>query len=190
MLDRCRHRPSIASHADWVQDRLRRTIEFIGGHADVWAVFRDGELLADVVDQLSAPFRSERVTKVAGVEARGFILGASVATALGAGFVAVRKAEGLFPGPKVERVTESPDYRGQIHRLRMQSAAVSAGDRVLVVDDWVETGNQAVAVASMIAECGASLIGVSVVVDQLTDERRAQLGRVHSLVRADDLNQT
>jgi adenine phosphoribosyltransferase len=153
----------------------------------MWAIFRDASLFADVVDALAKPFESLGITKVAGIESRGFILGAPVAVQLGAGFVAIRKSGGLYPGPKVERATSDPDYRGNVHSLRVQRAALHSRDRVLLVDDWIETGTQAAAARSMIEDCGAELVAISVVVDQLSDQRRTDLGVVRSLISADEL---
>jgi adenine phosphoribosyltransferase len=156
-------------------------IEFIGDHADVWRWFRDGRVFARVVSDLASPLGALGLTKIAGVEARGFILGAAVASRLSLGFAAIRKSGGLYPGPKVVGATTTPDYRGMRHSLRLQRAAVEAGDRVVLVDDWAETGNQALAARSMIEECGGLWAGLSVVVDQLSDERRAALEPVRAL---------
>jgi adenine phosphoribosyltransferase len=60
---------------------------WIGGHADVWAVFRDAEALRTVVAALAEPFRAEGITAVCGIESRGFLLGGAVAVELGVGFV-------------------------------------------------------------------------------------------------------
>ncbi|RFC74570.1 phosphoribosyltransferase [Streptomyces sp. AcE210] len=158
---------------------------WIGGHADVWQIFRDPEALASVVRGLAGPFRDDGVTAVCGIESRGFLLGAAVAVELGVGFVAVRKGEGIFPGKKVTR-RSAPDYRGTRQELRLQRAAVGPGDRVLLVDDWIETGSQASAVRSMVEECGVQWAGCSVVVDQMTPARRAELG-VRSIVTAAEL---
>jgi len=73
--------------------------------------------------------------KVAGIEARGFILGAAVAARMGVGFVAIRKQSGLYPGPKLEKKAPA-DYRGNRTTLRLQRAAITPGDRILLVDDW------------------------------------------------------
>src|SRR5206468_1845378 len=86
-----------------MRDRFAQTL------ADVWRLFADGQLFRRIVAALAEPFAD--ATKVAGLEARGFILGAAVATELGVGFVAIRKDSGLFPGPKAELRT-APDYRG------------------------------------------------------------------------------
>ncbi|WP_328460932.1 phosphoribosyltransferase family protein [Streptomyces sp. NBC_00448] len=156
------------------------------GHADVWAVFRDAEAMAAVVAGLVAPFRDARVTAVCGIESRGFLLGGAAAVALGAGFVPIRKSGSLFPGDKVVRRTP-PDYRRRRHTLRMQRGSLGAGDRVVLVDDWIETGSQAATARAMAEECGATWLGCSVVVDQLAGERRAVLGAVRAILTAREL---
>jgi len=157
-----------------------------GGHADVWRVFDDGEAFAAVVTALAEPWRSARVSKVCGVEARGFILGSAVAFKLGVGFVAIRKAGSLFPGPK-DHATTAPDYRGIVHELEIQQRALETSDRVVLVDDWVEVGSQAMAAKQLIKQRGATILGLAVMVDQLSDAQRALLGDVRSIVRAAEL---
>ncbi|MEA2252942.1 MAG: adenine phosphoribosyltransferase [Solirubrobacteraceae bacterium] len=156
------------------------------GRSDIWRAFADRELFARTVAALAVPFRGERYTKVAGVEARGFILGGAMAAHTGAGFVAVRKAGGWLPGEVVERVTE-PDWQGRTQALRLQCGALEEGDRVVLVDDWFETGSQALAARGLIEDSGATLLGMSIVVDDLADEVRERLGRLHALLRADTL---
>ena len=159
---------------------------WVGGHADVWAVFRDARALAAVVAALAEPYRGEKVDAVCGVESRGFLLGAAVAVELGAGFLPVRKGTGMFPGEKAFGQT-APDYRGLRHTLRLQRTAVGAGDRVLLVDDWVQTGAQATTVRALIEESGGAWLGCSVLVDQLSPEARKELAPVHSVLTADRL---
>lgn len=165
---------------------LREQFRWVDGHADLWRVFRDGPALAEVVRALAEPFRDDRVTAVCGIESRGFLLGGAVAVELGVGFVAVRKADGLFPGEKLLRETDL-DYRGLRHVLRMQRSVLAPGDRVLLVDDWIETGSQALAVRGLVAEAGAELAGCAVLVDQLDPARRPRIGRVHALLPAEEL---
>lgn len=115
-----------------------------------------------------------------------FILGGAVARELDVGFVAIRKGGSLFPGPKAERRTAT-DYRGRETVLRLQRASLEPGDRVLLVDDWFETGAQALAATALVADCGAELVGAAVIVDELAGEARDRLGPLHALVHAGEL---
>lgn len=156
-----------------------------GGHADVWRIFADPDALRLVVAGLVEPWRDSGITRVLGIESRGFLLGGAAAVELGAGFVAVRKSEGLLPGPKVV-VEADADYRGRRNTLRMQ-ATLTSRDTVLLVDDWAERGSQARAARHLVEACGARFAGLSVMVDQLIPEVRSGLGRVTALVSADEL---
>jgi adenine phosphoribosyltransferase len=168
------------------QELVLEHFTWLGGHADVWAVFRDGEALEAIVKALAEPFRDDGITAVCGLESRGFLLGAAVAVELGVGFVPVRKGEGLFPGRKSERTT-APDYRRLRHRLRMRRDGVRSGDRLVLVDDWIETGQQAAAARAMVEECGGRWAGCSVIVDQLGPEGHVPVGPVHALLSYDEL---
>jgi adenine phosphoribosyltransferase len=170
-----------------LHDRLVERIRFVDGHAEIWRVFEDGQLFAEVVDALARPWESVAPTKVAGIEARGFIVGAVVASRLGAGFVAIRKEGSLFAGSKIE-ATSGPDYRGRQHRLLIRRESVEPADRVVLVDDWCEKGSQAMAAKQLIESCGATFLGVSVIVDQLPIGVASAFPRYLSLVRADELH--
>ncbi|MDX3066587.1 MULTISPECIES: phosphoribosyltransferase family protein [Streptomyces] len=159
--------------------------QWIDGHADVWKIFRNPDALSGVVRGLAATFEGERVTAVCGIESRGFLLGAAVAIELGVGFIAVRKQDGLFPGEKLTSQT-SPDYRRLRHELRIQRASLMPSDRVLMVDDWIETGSQALSVKSMVEAGGSRWVGCAVIVDQASEACRRRLD-VRSLVTAAEL---
>jgi adenine phosphoribosyltransferase len=163
-----------------VIDALRSRVAWVGGHADVWRWFDEPELLRSIAAALVDPFRG-RATKIAGIEARGFILGTACALELDVGFVPIRKGTGLLPGPKAALET-SADYRGDRWMLRLQRAALRDGDRVLLVDDWIETGSQAAGARALVEECGATFLGVAAVVDQLPHDRRERLVHVHTLL--------
>jgi adenine phosphoribosyltransferase len=167
------------------EDFLAR-FRWIEGHADMLGLFVDGVFLAKAVLALAAPFRGHGVTKVAAVEARGFVLGAGVALELEVGFVAVRKAGSIHPGDKAELMT-SPDWRGHEHLLRVQRSALEADDVVLLVDDWAEIGSQAAAAKALIEECGATYAGLSLLVDELPEHVREELAPVHTVVSGDEL---
>ncbi len=164
-------------------DELVARARVIDGHADVLGMFADAGVLRRAASALAASFASERIAKVAAVEARGFILGAAVALELDAGFVAVRKPGGIHPGPKASVLTK-PSWRGQPVTLRVQRAAIEAGERVLVVDDWAETGSQAVAAKQLIEECGGEYAGLAMLVDQLPAEVRDELAPVFAVADA------
>jgi adenine phosphoribosyltransferase len=170
-----------------LQTLLRERIAIDGqGLGNMWPVFYDAALFTRVVAEMAAPFAG-RVDKIAGVEARGFLLGAAVAARLEVGFVAIRKSEGLYPGETLTGLTAS-DYRGRQHTFRLQRAAVSKGDRIGLVDDWFETGSQGLIARRLVEEAGATYAGASIIVDQLTDERRRALAPCHALVPASELN--
>jgi len=137
------------------------------------------------VDALADPWTESGITRVAGVESRGFSLGGAVAVRLGVGFQAIRKAGALFPGPKLKAATD-PDYRGVEHQLSMQDT-LRPSDVVLMVDDWAERGAQARGVRALVEQGGATFAGVSLIVDQLDDATRHQLRRVTTLIAAVDL---
>ncbi len=167
-------------------EELLSRFRWIGGHADVLGLLSDAGFFGRAVAALAEPFQGEGVTRVAGVEARGFIFGAAVAVRLGAGFVPVRKPGSIHPGPKAVHVS-SPDWRGRSLAYEVQRAALTAGDRVLLVDDWAETGSQALAARALIEECGAGWAGASLLVDQLQDAVRDQLQPVCAVVRSEQL---
>ncbi|NEK84411.1 phosphoribosyltransferase [Blastococcus saxobsidens] len=162
------------------------TFRWVGSDADIWRVFADGATFAEVVAGLAAPWTDAGVTHVVGIEARGFVVGAPAAVALGAGFVAVRKnASGTLPGPTLT-ATAAEDYRGVGHTLRMQEV-LGPDARVLLVDDWAERGSQAEATAALVRRAGARFLGLSLVVDELSDDVRTRLGRVTALVTRSEL---
>ena len=166
--------------------RVAARFRWVEGHADMWSLFADASLFEGITSALAGPFRGADITKVAGIEARGFILGGAVARELGTGFVAIRKDTGLFPGPKLTRNAAS-DYRGNSSLLRLQRASLSPGDRVLLVDDWIETGSQAAAAQGLVQDGGAQFVGVSVIVNQLPRDSTPMLGTFAAVIRAEAL---
>ena len=155
------------------------------GLGNMWPVFYDSDLFTRVVSAMAEPFAAT-VDKIAGIESRGFLLGAAVAAHLKVGFVAIRKGEGLYPGEIVTADTAA-DYRGRRHTFRLQRAALSGGERVGLVDDWFETGSQGLIARGLVEQAGGTYAGASIIVDQLPLERRRELEPCHALVHADEL---
>jgi adenine phosphoribosyltransferase len=167
-------------------EQLLERFRWVDGHADVLALLADGAFLRDAGVALASSFRVDGVTKVAGIEARGFILGTAVALELNVGFVPIRKRGSIHPGPKaVARAAR--DWRGNEPELVLQRAAIGAPDRVLLVDDWIETASQAIAARSLIEECGGQWAGLSVLVDQMEAAIRPRLEPIAAVVAFADL---
>jgi len=122
---------------------------------DITPVLGDGRLFARVIEAMVAPWRDARVTHVAGVESRGFILAAPIALALGAGLVPIRK-----PGKLPSRTT-SREYALEYGtgRLEVHDDACPAGARVLLVDDVLATGGTASASLALLETLGAEVVG-------------------------------
>lgn len=117
-----------------LHDELVSRLQYFDGHSDTLGLFADATFLARAAVSVADPFRDARVQKVAGIEARGFVLAAAVALELEAGFVAIRKAGSIHPGAKAE-LTAPPDWRGIETVLRLQRHVIDPGERLLVVDD-------------------------------------------------------
>ena len=128
---------------------------------DVTTLFADARGMRLCVDQLLAPFAGERIDAVAGLEARGFILGGAVAHQLGCGFVPIRK-KGKLPGATYQQdyALEYGTATVEVHR-----DALEAGSRVLLVDDLLATGGTARAGIALLERLGCEVIGCAFVVD-------------------------
>ena len=128
---------------------------------DITTLLRDRRAFAATIDALIEPWRGQRIDKVAGIEARGFILGGAVAYGLNAGFVPIRK-RGKLPHETV-RVAYSLEYG--VDEMEMHKDAIDRGERVLLLDDLIATGGTATAAAQLLASAGAQVVAASFVID-------------------------
>ncbi|MGI8901283.1 MAG: adenine phosphoribosyltransferase [Nocardioides sp.] len=142
---------------------------------DITPLLADHAVFSAVVEAMAAAGRDDRgqvlVDKVLGMEARGFILAAPVALALGTGFVPVRKA-GKLPGP-THAVSYALEYGEAV--LEVHQDAFREGERVLLVDDVLATGGTAAATRQLVEKCGAVAVGLSVLIELSSLEGRKQL---------------
>ena len=159
---------------------------WINGHADVWAMFQDADSLRTIVDGLAQLAGRERPDLIAGIESRGFVLAPAVAVALGVGFTPLRKKGSLFPGDTVGQMTDA-DYRGNRRTLLARRDHLERAERVVLVDDWIETGSQAFAASQLISACGSELAAVVVIVDEAGRTARSRLPPIRALLKATDL---
>ena len=144
---------------------------------DVTPLLADREALPAAVEALAAPFRSEGIQQVLGIESRGFVLGVPVALALGTGFTMVRK-KGKLPY-ETRSVTYDLEYGTDT--VEMHTDAVKAGQRVLIVDDLIATGGTAAAAVRLAREAGAQVVACAFLIELGFLEGRSKLGveRVH-----------
>ena len=147
-----------------VQDYIRTIPDFPHEgimFRDVSTLFADPRGFRIAIDQLLDPFAGLRIDKVAGLEARGFILGGAVAHQLSVGFVPIRK-KGKLPGKTI-----SEDYvleYGQA-TVEVHEDAILPGERVLIVDDLLATGGTAEAGIKLVERSGGEIVGCAFVVD-------------------------
>jgi adenine phosphoribosyltransferase len=128
---------------------------------DITTLLRHPEGLRAAIDGLVLPFLGLQIDLVAGIEARGFILGGAVAHELGKGFVPIRK-KGKLP-----HVTLSQEYALEygVDAIEVHADAITPGQRVLLVDDLVATGGTAEAAIALIRRSGGACIGAAFVID-------------------------
>jgi adenine phosphoribosyltransferase len=131
-------------------------------------IFRDITTLLEnpagfrrAIDELVQPFAGSGINKVAGIEARGFILGGAVAHQLSTGFVAIRK-KGKLPWQTIS-VEYELEYGTDEVEIHIDS--IEKGDRVMIVDDLLATGGTASAAAQLVRDAGGEIVGASFVID-------------------------
>lgn len=147
---------------------LRQSIRSIPDYPKPGIMFRDiTTLLGDArafrraIDELVQPFAGTKIDQVAGIEARGFILGGAVAHQLSAGFVPLRK-KGKLPHTTVS-IAYSLEYG--VDEMEMHSDAVRPGERVILIDDLIATGGTAEAAVKLLQGIGAEVVAACFVID-------------------------
>jgi adenine phosphoribosyltransferase len=150
---------------------------------DITPVLADREAFAELVDALAEPFFDTGITKVAGIEARGFTLATPVAERLGAGFIPVRKP-GKLP---YETIREEYELEYGTDALEIHIDAAGEGDSVLIVDDVIATGGTAAAAIRLITGVGAEVPALAVFIELAFLDGSSKLDGVplHALVRYD-----
>ncbi|MBA4335182.1 adenine phosphoribosyltransferase [Bosea sp. (in: a-proteobacteria)] len=128
---------------------------------DITTLLGDARAFRRAVDELVQPFAGLKIAKIAGIEARGFILGGAVAHQLSAGFVPVRK-KGKLPHETVS-VTYELEYGTD--EIEVHKDAVSPGERVLLVDDLIATGGTAEGAVNLLSRLGAEVVAACFIVD-------------------------
>jgi adenine phosphoribosyltransferase len=128
---------------------------------DITTLLGDARAFRRAVDELVQPFAGRRISKVAGIEARGFILGGAVAHQLSAGFAPVRK-KGKLPSQTL-RQTYALEYGDD--EVEIHTDAIEPGESVLLIDDLVATGGTAEAAIQLLRRAGGEVVGAAFVID-------------------------
>ena len=167
---------SLADHIRAIPDYPKPGVTF----RDITPLLGNGPALAAAVDQMAERFAAERVDRVIGIEARGFILGAPVAVSLGAGFVPVRKA-GKLPWVVVR---EEYQLEYGTDKLEIHRDAIHPDERVVVIDDVLATGGTAAATCRLVETLGATIVGLGMLIELKALNGRSVLGqrRIESLL--------
>ena len=139
---------------------------------DVTTLFKDPRGLRMAVDQLLLPWQGTQIDKVAGLEARGFVIGGAVAHQISAGFVLIRK-QGKLPSKTLSENYEL-EYGSEV--MEIHDDSVLPGEKVLLIDDLLATGGTAVAGIRLLERLGAEITGCAFVINlpDLGGQRRLE----------------
>ena len=146
---------------------------------DITTLLKNAEGFRRTIDQLVVKYREVKIDKVAGIESRGFIIGAVLAYHLKAGFVPIRK-KGKLPG---ENFGHDYELEYGTDRLEIHTDAILKGEKVLLVDDLIATGGTAMATVKLIGKTGGRIVGCAFVIDLPDLGGRKRLEKLgHSVV--------
>jgi adenine phosphoribosyltransferase len=128
---------------------------------DITTLLGDARAFRRAVDELVQPWAGMKIDKVAGIEARGFILGGAVAHQVSAGFIPIRK-KGKLPHKRVS-IAYSLEYG--LDEMEVHEDAVTKGERVILVDDLIATGGTAEGAVKLMRQLGANILAACFVID-------------------------
>ena len=135
--------------------------------SDVTPIFAEPAAFAALVDDLVEPWRSEKIERVVGTDALGFVVGTAIALKLGVGFVPVRKGGKL---PVAKESTRFNDYSGAEKVFELRANPWPAGTRVVLTDEWIETGGTAQAAVELIERAGGVVVGIAAIAFRKNDK--------------------
>lgn len=149
---------------------------------DPTSIYINGAAFSDLLDDLTDPLDPEAIDVVAGLDAMGFVLGAAVAARLGRGFLPIRKAGKLCVETDAARFT---NYSGRTQEMEMRRPAFPAGARVLLVDQWVETGGTMAGAIELVERQGgtvAGMVAIAIETNAQTEAYRARFPCVAAIL--------
>ncbi|MFQ5930911.1 MAG: adenine phosphoribosyltransferase [Nitrospiraceae bacterium] len=148
---------------------------------DITTLLKDAQAFRQILDELTSKYRNQGISKIVGIESRGFILGSPLAYHLGTGFVPVRKP-GKLPADTFE-VKYNLEYGST--SLAIHRDAIQINERVLIVDDLLATGGTAAATVNLIRQLGGEIVGLAFLVELQFLKGREKLNScdVHSMIQ-------
>ncbi|CAG7655204.1 adenine phosphoribosyltransferase [Paenibacillus allorhizosphaerae] len=148
---------------------------------DITTLLKDGKVYREVIAELARRLEGKQIDVIAGPEARGFVIGAPLAVALGIGFIPIRKS-GKLPGETIEA-----DYALEYgkDKLAMHKDAIQPGQKVLIADDLLATGGTIATSINLVKQLGGDVIGAAFLIELLELNGREKLGgiEIESLVQ-------
>ncbi|HEY5993485.1 MAG TPA: adenine phosphoribosyltransferase [Gallionellaceae bacterium] len=141
---------------------------------DITTLLKDPSGFHATVDELAQRYRDMKIDKIAGIESRGFILGAPLAYAMGKGFVPIRK-KGKLPA---ETIGHDYELEYGTDRIEIHTDAISKGEKVLLVDDLIATGGTAEAACKLIEKIGGQIVECCFIIDLPDIGGRARLEKL------------
>lgn len=147
---------------------------------DITTLLKDAQALRSIVDELADRYREQGISKIIGIESRGFIFGSALAYRLGVGFIPVRKP-GKLPADIFE-VKYNLEYGS--NSLAIHRDAVGIGENVLIVDDLLATGGTAAATVDLVRQLGGQIVGLAFLIEltSLRGRERLRGCDVHSMI--------
>lgn len=132
------------------------------GRYDVTPIFENPEVFSNLLKDLIEPFKDSDFDKIAGLEALGFVIGAALAQLKDVGFICIRKA-GKLPGINytVLKTSSFVDYTNTSKSFEINISSIKKGEKILLIDEWIETGTQMKAAIKLIEELSGKVIGIS-----------------------------
>jgi len=148
---------------------------------DITTLLQDVDAFHLSVDMLAKQHHNNKIDKVVGIEARGFVFGAAVAYAMNAGFIIMRKP-GKLP---YKTIKQSYKLEYGTDEIEIHEDAVKSGDRILLVDDLLATGGTMAAAAQLITKTGGEIVGISFLIELTFLHGRDKLKgyNIHSVIK-------
>jgi adenine phosphoribosyltransferase len=171
-----------------LKSKIRRIPDFKGVvFWDIATLLKDKKAFKEVIDKLVEHYKDKKIDLVVSNEARGFIVGAPIAYALGAGFVPIRK-KGKLPS-KCVQLTYQKEY--ETDTIEIQEDAILKGQNILIIDDLLATGGTTKANIELVEKLGGKIVGLGFIIELDYCSGRKLLGNKHeifSLIRYENTN--